>query len=291
MKHRGLTTLLLIVVAVSFLSACSPFRPSVRTSPAGKLPQEFSLFPSGPERPERWWQEFNDSELNALIEEALSGSFTLKEAWARLKQAKALAVQSGASLYPDLSVTSGSSYKRERSESSSGDRKITSTEAYSLGLTASYELDLWGRIRSEQEAKILDATSTREDLNAAAMTLASEVTGNWISIISQRMQKQVLNKQLDINATYLKLIELRFRKGMVSSLDVYQQRQVVEQVKAQVPLVEEQEQLLMHTLALLLGKPPRTSLAISRNTLPESSEIPKTGLPADLLAARPDVRS
>jgi len=291
MKHQGLKTFLLIVVTISFLSSCNPFRPPVRTSPAGEVPGTFSLYPSGSERQERWWQEFNDGELNALIEEALSGSFTLKEAWARLNQAKALAVQSGAALYPGLSVTSGSSYKREWSEGSSGDRKTTSTEAYSLGLTSSYELDLWGRIRSEQEAKILDATATREDLNTTAMTLTAEVTENWIKIISQRRQKQILNEQLDINTTYLELIELRFRKGMVSSLDVYQQRQVVEQVKAQLPLVEEQEQLLMHTLALLLGKPPRAALAIGRNTLPESSEIPKTGLPADLLAARPDVRA
>ncbi|MBN2396933.1 MAG: TolC family protein, partial [Deltaproteobacteria bacterium] len=110
-------------------------------------------------------------------------------------------------------------------------------------------------------------------------------------IISQRRQKQILKEQMEINETYLELIELRYRKSMVSSLDVYQQRQVVEQVKAQIPLVEEQEQLLMHQLALLLGKPPRSSLTITRSTLPESSEIPRTGLPADLLAARPDVRA
>ena len=291
MKHRIGKLLLLIVVATSLLSSCSPFRPPARTAPAGEVPRTFSLYPSGPERPERWWQEFNDGDLNALIEEALAGSFTLKEAWARLNQAKALAIQSGAELYPDLSATAGSSYKRQRAERSSGGRGTTSTETYSLGLTTSYELDLWGRIRSEQEAKILDATATREDLNSAAMTLAAEVTENWIKIISQKRQKQILNEQLAINTTYLELIELRYRKGIVSALDVYQQRQVVEQVKAGLPLVEEQEQLLMHTLALLLGKPPRTALAISRSTLPEPSEIPKTGLPADLLASRPDVRA
>ena len=291
MKHRVLKTFLLIVVTISFLSSCNPFRPAVRKSPAGEMPRTFSLYPSGPERQERWWQEFNDGELNALIGEALSDSFTLKEAWARLNQAKALAVQSGASLYPGLSATAGPSYKRQRAKNTSGNLTTISTETYSLGLTTSYELDLWGRIRSEQEAKILDATATREDLNAAAMTLAAEVTENWINIISQRRQMQILNEQLGINTTYLELIELRFRKGMVSALDVYQQRQVVAQVRAQIPLVEEQEQILMHTLALLLGKPPRTTLAISRSTLPEPFEIPKTGLPADLLATRPDVRA
>jgi len=291
MEHRNLNMGLLIVAVLFLLSSCTLFRPPVRTSPAGDVPRTFALYPSGPERPERWWEEFNDEELNDLIEEALAGSFTIKEAWARLRQAKALAIQAGADLYPDLSATGDSSYKRQRTESSSGNRTTISTETYSLGLSSSYELDLWGRIRSEQEAKILDATATREDLNTAAMTLAAEVAENWIGIISQRRQKQILKEQLEINETYLELIELRYRKSMVSSLDVYQQRQLVEQVKAQIPLVEEQEQILMHQLALLLGKPPRSSLTISRSSLPESSEIPGTGLPADLLAARPDVRA
>jgi NodT family efflux transporter outer membrane factor (OMF) lipoprotein len=100
-----------------------------------------------------------------------------------------------------------------------------------------------------------------------------------------------LERQLATNLTYLELVELRFRKSMVSALDVYQQKQIVERVKAEIPLVEAQEQLLLHELALLLGKPPRAAIQISSETLPSLSEIPATGLPADLLAARPDVRS
>lgn len=291
MIHRKWHMALMIVAAFFFLSSCSPFRPAARTSPEGDMPRTFSLYPAGAERPERWWEAFRDRELNALIEEALADNFTIKEAWARLRQANALAVRSGAALYPDLSATGGSTYKRQRTEGSSGNRATTSTETYSLGLSSSYELDLWGKIGSEQEAAILDATATRDQLNAASMTLAAEVAENWINVIAQRRQKQILKEQLAINQTYLELIELRHRKSMVSALDVYQQRQVVEQVKAQIPLVEEQEQLLMHQMALLLGKPPRTELAISKNELPEPANIPRTGLPADLLATRPDVRA
>jgi outer membrane protein TolC len=78
---------------------------------------------------------------------------------------------------------------------------------------------------------------------------------------------------------------------MVSALDVYQQKQVVERVKAEIPLVEAREELFIHELALLLGKPPLTSIDIHRETLPIPFEIPPTGLPADLLASRPDIRS
>lgn len=79
--------------------------------------------------------------------------------------------------------------------------------------------------------------------------------------------------------------------AMVSALDVYQQKQVVEDIIAEIPLVEAREQLLRHELALLLGKPPQTFLNISREDLPKPIEIPATGLPADLLSARPDLRA
>ncbi|MEN8753352.1 MAG: TolC family protein, partial [Desulfobacterales bacterium] len=112
-----------------------------------------------------------------------------------------------------------------------------------------------------------------------------------VNIIAQRMQKRLLEHQLQTNLTFLELIELRFHMAMVSALDVYQQKQVVEDIKAEIPLVEAREQLLRHELALLLGKLPKTMLNISREELPKPIEIPATGLPADLLSSRPDLRA
>jgi NodT family efflux transporter outer membrane factor (OMF) lipoprotein len=86
-------------------------------------------------------------------------------------------------------------------------------------------------------------------------------------------------------------VELRFENGIVSALDVYQQRQVVAEVEAEIPLVEASEQLLRHELALLLGRPPGASLEIRATELPLPPALPFLGLPADLLANRPDVRA
>lgn len=271
--------------------SCSPFAPEIRKSPAGALPAVYSLYQPGTERPGMWWKEFNAPELNALIAEAFSESFTLREAWARLNRAKALARQAGASLYPEVTGTSEASGSRQRFNNDFGGRTTISQETYSLGLAGSYELDLWGKIRSEQEAAILDTTATREDLNAAAMTLAAEVSERWIGIIAARMEREILKEQLKINLIYLELVELRFRKGKASALEVYQQRQIVEKVKSEIPLVELEEQLLQHSLALLMGKLPQAPLAIAQSSLPEITAVPETGLPADLLSARPDVRA
>jgi len=281
---------LIILTVILLLSAsCTPFKPKERPSPEGELPRTFSLYGAESKPPARWWEEFNDPDLNALINDALTDNLTLREAWSRLDQARALAVQAGAGLYPDLTGTGGAYYARRHSDSIS--RETVTNEDYFLGVVSSYELDLWGRIRSDRESTLLEMTATREDLNTAAMTLAAEVANHWVNIISARMQKRLLEHQLETNLIFLELIELRFYMAMVSVLDVYQQKQVVENVKAEIPLVEVQEQLLLHELALLLGKPPRVYLKISRQNLPEPGEIPSAGLPADLLSARPDLRA
>jgi outer membrane protein, multidrug efflux system len=274
---------------LAIVASCAPFKPKARPSPAGELPQTFSLYTAESEPINRWWEEFNDPDLTLLIDTALSDNLTLKEAWSRLNQARALAVQSGADLYPDLTGTAGASYERQRSGNGSGN--TVSDDSYSLGVVSSYELDLWGRIRSGQESALLETSAVREDLNAAAMTLAAEVANRWINILSQKMQKQLLENQLKTNRLYLELTELRFRNAMVSALDVYQQKQIVESVRAEIPLVEAEEQLLRHELAVLLGKPPRAFLSISREDLPMPAELPAAGLPADLLSSRPDLRA
>jgi NodT family efflux transporter outer membrane factor (OMF) lipoprotein len=288
-KLPAVQTTLLLLAVVLWAISCSPFKPELRPAPAGQLPQTFSLYMPGAEPPERWWEEFDDTELNALVAEALYGNLTLQVAWARLKQSQALAVQFGSALYPDLTAEAGALYGRRRT--ANGTAATNTVRDHSLGIFSSYELDLWGRIRSEHEAATLSAEATREDLNTAAITLAAEVALRWAGIISQQMQKKLLENQLKTNLTLLELVELRFRKGMVSALDVYQQKQIVEGVKAQLPLVEAGELLQRNELALLLGKPPRTPLAIDRATLPLPEGIPATGLPADLLAHRPDIQA
>ena len=288
MKNH-VTELISLAVILVLVASCSPFKPRTRQSPAGELPPAFSLYTAESEPANRWWEEFNDPDLNALIIEMLSDNLTLKQAWARLNQVRALAVQAGAALYPDLTGTAGASYTRQRF--GNGSWKTVSDDNYFLGGVSSYELDLWGRVRSGRKSALLEASATREDVNAAAMTLAAEVAQRWVNIIAQRMQKRLLEHQLQTNLTFLELIELRFHMAMVSVLDVYQQKQVVEDIKAEIPLVEAREQLLRHELALLLGKLPKTVLNISREELPKPIEIPATGLPADLFSSRPDLRA
>jgi NodT family efflux transporter outer membrane factor (OMF) lipoprotein len=289
-KMRHFTASIFLTLTITCMTvACAPFAPPERASLETELPATFSNLAEDASPQQRWWESFQDSELNNLINELLKNNLSLKEAWARLDQANALVIKSGADLYPDLNIAADASVGRRQTKDT---RKTTENiQNYSLGMFSSYEIDLWGKIRSENEAAILSYSATKEDLNAAAMTLTASVAETWIRIISQRMQKQLLHKQLTANKKVLELIELRYNNSLASALDVFQQRQVVFRSEAQIPMVEQSEALLLNELNLLLGRNPVAETSITRQKLNIPEDIPKTGLPARLLIARPDVRA
>jgi NodT family efflux transporter outer membrane factor (OMF) lipoprotein len=279
-----------LLVALA-LAGCTLFAPETRLPARDAVPESYSNLAQAADTDQRWWEAFRSNQLNALVEEALGGNLSLKESWARLRQAEALAIRSGAARWPDLSVEAGVSGGGQLTTQSNGHTAFTPLENYRLGIASTYEVDLWGRIRSEQQAAILSASASREDLNAAAISLAANVTTRWIGVMSQRMQKNLLQRQLEANITVADLMELRFRKSLASALDVFQQRQVVEQVRAQMPLAEQQEQRLLNELALLLGRMPYKPPLLVAEPLAIPQDVPETGLPVQLLSARPDIRA
>ena len=280
---------LMLFACLAVLVACSPFRPAERSDAPKDLPETFALYSQETRSVSPWWHTFNSSELDRLIEEAMAGSFSLKTAWFRLQQARAGAVIAGASRFPDLEASGfAESARRDSSALSNGS---VGSQTFSMGLVSQYEIDLWGRVQSQQQAALLDAAASEADLYTAAVTLAAEVAVRWVQILSQQRQETLLREQLANNQTFLNLIELRFRNAMVSALDVYQQKQVVENVRARIPLVAAKIQLLKHELALLLGHPPRSEMNLAQSDLPPIGPLPAVGLPADLLVARPDIRA
>lgn len=281
---------ILLAMVACGLVGCQPFKPSPRVHATEVLPTSFSGSGQGDERVERWWEAFGSAELNALMDVALADSLTLKETWARLRQAEAAAARAGAGLLPELSLEASGSRTRSSTVGPTGSRVTATTKRYGLGLAATYEVDLWGRIRSGEQAAQLDTLATREALEAAAISLTAEVANRWVRILEQRATRDLLGEQLKTNRTFEELVELRFRKSFASAVDVYQQRQTVARVEAQMPLVDSREQVLLHELTLLLGKNARAKIPLAAGELPKLPPLPPTGLPSELLARRPDVR-
>ena len=265
------------------LTACSIGTPS---SIAPYQPQgQFSV--SGKEvLPDRWWLTFADPVLDQLIETALSDNLSLQTAWDRLDQARAVARRTGAELWPQLDGEAVGRTTGSRTGSHDESRND-----FSLGLSASYEIDLWGRINSTREAAELDAVASAEALQTAALTLTARVASTWFKLIEQREQIMLLERQLSTNRQTLELVTLQFRTGQVGIADLLQQRLVVENRRGELVLAAAQEQVLFNQLAVLLGLPPDQAPQLTQPALGGLPPLPDTGLQSELIERRPDVRA
>lgn len=266
-----------------FLIGCSPKIKTVQ--PPVPLPEQFSGSGSIP-LPDKWWQAFEDEQLNALEEEALSGNFTIRLAWDRLSQAEQIAVQAGAALLP------GADYQAEASRSrlEVSDQTAYTTD-YSLGLVASYEVDLWGRVRSAQQAAVLDARAAQDDVAAAAVTLSANVAKTWYQLAESKNQEILISRQLETNQKVLEIITVQFRQNQAGAADVFRQRQLVENTRGQLIQTRENTILLQHQLSVLLGKNPGPWWAQQPADLIELPSLPQISIPSEMLQKRPDIAS
>jgi len=283
-KKVVLPAVLTLVVLLS--GSCAHTTVHESAGPGVPIPETFSVYDETTPAPDRWWEGFGSDELNRLINSVLEDSLTLRQSLSRLEQVRALATQAGAARFPDLNLNAGVSDTWRNSGSGTA-----TSRSRSLTLVSSYELDFWGRIRAGHHSAVLEVEASREELYTAAQTLASEVTLKWLEVISVHRQIELLKDQLETNLTILDLVELRYLKGLATALDIYQQRQAVAETEASFPQLEAQLQTLGHELAVLAGRPPGTDLGFTANVFPEPGPLPGTGVPADLLSKRPDLRA
>jgi len=269
---------LLLMIAVLLLTACAT--PQEPPQAPVELPAAFTRT-GQPATPDSWWQSFDDEQLDRLVIRAMAGNLSLQASYQRLLQARAVADRQGAALFPSLDATAGA----ERQESDT-----TDTETFSAGLSASYEVDLWGRVQSLTEAEELRVSASLADYQAAEVSLSGEIANTWFQLVEQRAQLALAQTQLATNQKVLTVIESRFATGQSGSADVLRQRQLVSASQERLSNIAGDIGVLEHQLALLLGESPgRGNLPVD-DTLPALPPLPDTGIPAELLQRRPDLR-
>ena len=231
--------------------------------------------------PNQWWRAFNDPELNGLVARALDGNLGLQASYQRLLQARAAADQQAAGLFPSLDANLGT--ERRESESTGIDR-------FSAGLSASYEVDLWGRVQALSEAEDLRALASEADYQAAAISLSGEIASNWFELVEQQAQRALAEQQLLVNQNLLTVIEASFSAGQAGAADVLRQRQLVASSEEQLTNLAGDIAVLENQLAVLLGEAPTRVSLPDKEALPELPPLPDTGVPGELVQRRPDVR-
>ncbi len=281
-----------IIITMTLFGGCAPFTPAQRPDAPVRMPAAYSLYSEGVPVADHWWESFDSPELNRLVETALSGNFDIRTALARLRQADAVARQAGAALMPTVDVTMSGEINRTHSQTTSQADGVTSEDkTWYAGLGAAYEVDLWGRLRAQKQSQSLEYQAVEEDLTTARMTVAANVVQTWIDLVATRKQIDILETQIKTNEDLLSLEKIRFANGQAQALDVSQQQEALAAAKAQMPQLRITENQLRSTLTILLGKAMDKDIEALDAALPELIPLPAVGVPADLLAARPDVRA
>lgn len=244
---------------------------------------------------ERWWTQFNDPQLTALIEEALAANLDLQVAILRIDEARANLQAARSFLFPTIEGYAGVS----RSQASRATEFIfvgpTISNAHSAGIQASYEVDLWGRVRSGSSAADAQLLATRYSAETVRTVLAAQVATTYFSLRAFDAELQITRDTLATRAETVKLQKQRFDAGLVGDYELRLSDAERAAVAAQVPVLERAVAQTEAALAVLAGRSARAvyTPTIKRGTdletLQLGPEVP-AGLPADLLARRPDIR-
>jgi NodT family efflux transporter outer membrane factor (OMF) lipoprotein len=271
-------------LAVLLLGGCAGQRPGMSPPP---LPDAFvrGTTSDGAAPVERWWKIFDDSELDQLLDEALAANLDLAQAHARVEQAEAVIRSTAAARHPTLNLTGQAG--RGSQPGRNGD---TDTETYRLSAAAGYELDLWGKLRQRAAAARFDAEASTEDLKLLYLSLSAQLADLYFLTAEQQAQLDLTDRTIATFADTLNRVERRYREGLVPSVDVYQARQNLAAALARRPQFEANLATSEHALSVLLGRYP----APLENPPPQLPALPAAfpaGLPAELLARRPDVQA
>ncbi len=269
----------LALAAISLLASCT----QNLESPAELAPVNTPFSISGSaERERSWWRAFDDPDLNALIQTALDESPDLRSVWERLQAAEALARRERAGLFPEIDAFLAAESSNDGDES---------TDLFDSGLAASYEVDLWGRIRSQAAAERFRAEAAKADYEAAALTLSGEVALAWYRLLARRETLSLIEAQIEANTKVVDSLLTRFRGGEARSVDVLRQEQLLEATRELKLIAESDIAVLNNRLQVLTGHAPQGSPDYPKAKLPKLTVLPKTGLPAELLMRRPDLQA
>lgn len=277
--------ILLASASVLLLAACTTGpdykRPEIIVPPAYKESKDWKIAEPRDAVPRgRWWMIFNDAQLNALADRVEISNQNLRLAEAQYRRAQALTRQSRAGFYPE--VTGGASVTR----SGSGSR-APSTE-YDLSARASWEPDLWGRVRRSVESSEASATASAADIESVRLAVQSELVLNYLQLRVLDSLRQLLDESVAAFQKSLDLTMNRYKAGLAGRVDVAQAEAQVKSTQAAALDTGVQRAQFEHAIAVLLGRTP-AEFSIAREPLKVAMPSIPTGLPSELLERRPDI--
>ncbi|POW57448.1 RND transporter [Candidatus Pantoea alvi] len=256
----------------------------------------------------RWWQSFNDPQLNSLIDRAVEGNLTLQQAVLRIAGARQELAQARGGLFPSLNGSAKVTRQQlglegllkangatdqldseTASQLSSLDQPVT---LYQGSFDASWELDLWGKVRRQVELADAQTQAAIEQRNDALVSLEAEVARAYLQLRGAQATVATLEQQIAVAQQSWELTQSQQRNGLAPLTDVENARAQLSSLQAQLPQYQSQARQAMNGLAVLLGKTPGAldNELFTPKAMPALPQIVPVGIPATLARRRPDIR-
>ena len=270
------------------LGACAVTEPS--SLPRLPLPENWSeAQPAVPEATRGvapdWWKGFASAELDRLVELALRDNPDLMISAERIRQAEIALAITGTARLPSVNASAGTSQNRSTPDGG----PTTERKASSLGLSVSYELDLWGRIAANVAAGEATLDATRFDYETARLSLIASVSSVYFQSLAAGERLRIAQENLALAERILSIVEARHRNGVATSLDVSQQSTAVLSLRAALIPFSVQVRQLHSALALLLGQVPQGAAFAAENFAGLQIPVLAPEMPPTLLVRRPDI--
>ena len=275
------------------LAGCATPRKQEPTSPVSVPNHWKATSPPSPIAPSGWLSTFHDPKLDAVVRGVISDNYDLKAAAARLEGVVAQSRVTASQLYPQLGGVAGANINNTPIFNSPGlpYQLNPGNWNYTLNLALSWELDVWGRLRSQTQASKADAASALFTYEGARLSLAGQAAKAWFSVLESREQIRIAEQTLESLKKTLDLTRTRHDNGAVSSFDVHLSS--AGETTAENDLVRRQENFAEAKRALetLLGRYPSAELDMEHATIPTLIARVPAGVPSELLLRRPDLRA
>ncbi|MDX2502450.1 MAG: efflux transporter outer membrane subunit [Deltaproteobacteria bacterium] len=276
-----------------FLYGCINLGPDYQRPDLGiEVPESYELGPADEQSLEvedRWWKIYKDRELNQLVDDALKYNWDIKQAAARILELRARYVQVRSAQLP--TVDAGG--LRERREVDGGSSRSNSLiDTYRLSAVGSFEVDLWSRLQKASQAAWEDILAEEENRRTVAQAVVADTISLYLDMEAVERRLHISEQSIDAFRKSLQFVQIRYRRGLISVLDVRQASRVLAGAETLVPQFELDLGIIQQQLSVLLGRYPETS-APRRQPDDYYTLLPPVppGLPSDLLMRRPDLRA
>ncbi len=241
---------------------------------------------------DEWWTVFEDEILTDLMRQAATNNLDLKTAFSRIDEATALRGIAKGDYWPQIDGTGGATANRLDDVSGGSLAQDRTPNLYSVGLDASWELDFWGRIRRSVRSADASLQASVEDYRDTLIILYSEIANSYLGIRELQMRIALAKGNVKSQKDTLKLTQGRYDAGLVPEMDVHQSNLNLSRTESAVPAMRQGLAAAINRLAVLTGQTPTMILSQvgHRDKVPHPDIKILTGLPANLLRQRPDVR-